>query len=252
MTKCALAQRGAPPHPPHAGPTVRDVDRRGGGEAELFVEPDQLMPGGFQVRGCAGFVAVACLGAEQGRGQTLPPGCLRGAELVQVPVRLRRVRTVQCAAQRERRRQPGAQCPDDSRGHRQILSATRPRPGGARWLPHGRRQWLPCGVADQLHAAGGHVIVAQLRGEQPSQGSRAPRGNRLHPVHHRIVVERLSQHGGHRRGVPGSGLSNGPLHAHQSRSTPGRVAVARTVTHGCGRTTLAQRSSNPPQSNTPA
>jgi len=76
------------PHTPHTGPAVRDVDGIGAGEAERFVEPDQRVLRGFQVSRCPGFVTVAQLGTEQGRGQTLPPGRWRGAELVQIPVRL--------------------------------------------------------------------------------------------------------------------------------------------------------------------
>ena len=121
------------PHPPHVGPTVRDVDRHGAGEAERFVEPNQLVSGGFQVRGRSGVVTVACLGAEQGRRQTLPPGCWCGAELVQVPVRLRRVHTVQCAAQRERRR-PATGCAVSRRQPRSSSDPPVDSPP-ARWCP---------------------------------------------------------------------------------------------------------------------
>jgi hypothetical protein len=62
---------GSTSHTPHAGPAAGNVDGVGAGEAERFVEPDQLVLGGLQVRRCRAVVTVAQMGTEQGRGQTL-------------------------------------------------------------------------------------------------------------------------------------------------------------------------------------
>jgi len=115
-------QRGAR-HIPHTRgrPAAGNVDGIGAGEAERFVEPNQRVLGGLQIRRCCGVGAVAQLGSEQGRGQTLPPDPRRGAELVQIPVRLGGVAAVQGTPHRKRCRHPGPQCRDDTRGRGRLV-----------------------------------------------------------------------------------------------------------------------------------